>query len=110
MKPFQISIPSKAMNLYPFGDIHWGSPNCNNDFVHQVVAEIVADPLARVVLMGDLAENAVLGSKSDVYMQVIHPQKQVEEICELLDPIKKKILFAIDGNSQHLANVDAVTV
>lgn len=101
MNPFQIALPHKSFRLYPFGDIHWGSPNCNQSFVRQVVAEIEADPQAKVVLMGDLAENAVLGSKSDVYMQVIHPQKQVEEICELLDPIKKKILFAVDGNHEY---------
>jgi len=101
VKPFQISIPSKAFNLYPFGDIHWGSPNCNQNFVRQVVRTVKDDPEGKMVLMGDLTENAIIGSLGDVYKQEKGPQLQVEELVELLKPVSDKILFAITGNHEE---------
>lgn len=101
MKPFQIHIKSKAFNLIPLGDTHWGSPNCNQDFVRRVVLEVKEDPDAKVVLMGDLMENALIGSLGDVYKQQDGPQLQVQELVGLLTPIKDKILFAITGNHEE---------
>ena len=101
MKPFQISIPSSAFNLYPFGDAHWGSPNCNKPFCRQWRDEVQEDPDGKVVLVGDLMENALIGSLGDVYKQEDGPQLQVEELVELLTPIRDKILFAITGNHEE---------
>ena len=101
MKPFQEHIKGKAFNLYPIGDLHWGSPNCNQGFVRKVVKEIQGDSEAKVVLMGDLMENALIGSLGDVYKQKDGPQLQVKELVELFTPVKDKILFLITGNHEE---------
>lgn len=101
MKPFQMHVKSKAFRLYPLGDFHWGSPNCNQDFIREVVFKIKKDDEAKVVLMGDLMENALIGSLGDVYKQEEGPQLQVREIIDLLTPIRDKILFLITGNHEE---------
>jgi DNA repair exonuclease SbcCD nuclease subunit len=51
--------------------------------------------------MGDFMENAIIGSKSDIYLQTTPPNKQVKEIVKLLSPIKDKCLFLIPGNHEQ---------
>ena len=101
MKPFIKKFDSSYVDIYPIGDLHWGSQNCDTDFVQKVIDEVADNPEGRVVLMGDLCENALTNSKSDVYKQIMSPQKQVEEIAEVFMPIKDKILFAITGNHEE---------
>ena len=91
----------KRVRVYPLGDFHYGSPQCNVAFVKQVVQEVRADPEAVWVGMGDFMENAIVGSKSDVYTQTDSPEDQAKFIARLLDPIKKKGLFMVGGNHEQ---------
>jgi len=87
--------------LIPIGDLHYGSRQCEIGFVKQVVEEIKQDKDAYWVGMGDLMENAIMGSKSDMYLQTIPPKEQMEFLVELLTPIKDKGLFLIAGNHEQ---------
>ena len=95
-KPF----PKHFMTLYPLGDWHIGSKQSNIPFVKQIINEVKDDPAAYWCGMGDLMENAVLGSKSDIYTQIMSPSDQMDFIVELLEPIKDKGLFTIAGNHE----------
>jgi len=101
MKFHYEKMDAKQFTLYPIGDFHLGSAQCNEDFVKQVIEEIKDNPLAKWVGMGDMMENAVVGSKSDVYTQIIPPREQMEYIVDLLTPIKDKGLFLIAGNHEQ---------
>jgi len=108
---FQLcNLDLKAVNLYPIGDWHIGSRQSFPRFIKELVNRIAADPEARWVSMADLIENAVVGSKSDVYLAESNPEKQVEDVVELLAPIKDKCLFMIPGNhsarTMRLAGID----
>jgi hypothetical protein len=92
---------AREFTLYPLGDFHVGSPQCNESFIKKVIEEIRDNPQARWVGMGDLMENAIIGSKSDVYKQILPPKEQLEYIVELLSPIKDKGLFLIAGNHEQ---------
>lgn len=100
MKFYHIKFRTKQMNLYPIGDWHYGSRQCNEKFIKQIVGEIERDENAYWVGMGDFMENAIVGSKSDVYTQVLPPKEQMEYIVEVLSPIKDKGLFMIAGNHE----------
>ena len=89
------------MTIYPLGDFHYGSRQCNEKFIRQVVDEIKENDLAYWVGMGDMIENALIGSKSDVYTQTVPPTEQMDYICDLLRPIAKKGLFGIAGNHEQ---------
>jgi len=94
-------INAKRFTLYPLGDFHLGSAQCNEDFIRATVAEIKDNPEARWVGVGDMMENAVIGSKSDVYTQTLPPKEQMEHIVDILTPIKDKGLFLIAGNHEQ---------
>lgn len=100
MRFFSYDFPAKQFTLYPLGDWHYGSRQCDIKFIERVVAEIKGNPDARWVGMGDFIENAVVGSKSDVYLQTIPPKEQVDEVIKLLDQIRDKGLFFIYGNHE----------
>ena len=84
MKFTYIRLPYKQVTIYPIGDIHYGSPQCNEALVKKVIAEIKDNPEARWIGMGDLIENAIVGSLGDVYNQTVSPQEQVEAVAALL--------------------------
>ena len=100
MEFFKKVFPKHFMTLYPLGDWHIGSKQCNIPFVKQIIGEVADDPDAYWCGMGDLMENAVLGSKSDIYTQIMSPADQMDFIVELLEPIKDKGLFTIAGNHE----------
>lgn len=110
MKFLSFELPLKALNLYPLGDWHHGSRQAFPRFIKQEIDTIAADPEARWCSMGDLIENAIVGSKSDVYLSTTNPEKQIEDVVSLLKPIKDKGLFMIPGNhsarTMRVAGID----
>ena len=98
---FHKKFDRKQFTLYPIGDWHYGSAQCNEGFIKQVVNEIKDNDAAYWCGLGDLMENALIGSKSDVYTQTLPPKVQMEHIVELLTPIKDKGLFLIAGNHEQ---------
>lgn len=110
MKFILCDLPLKAVDLYPIGDWHLGSRQTLPKFITQVVQEIADNSEARWVSMGDLMENAIVGSKSDVYLATENPEDQLEKIVQLLKPIKDKCLFMIPGNhgarTMRMAGID----
>jgi len=101
MKFFFKRFPRRFINLYPFGDIHYGSLQCNVPFVHQTIKTIAEDPDGYWVGMGDFMENAITGSLSDVYTQTASPEEQAKQIVKWLEPIKHKGLFMVGGNHER---------
>lgn len=98
---FTKKFKGRSFTLFPLGDWHFGSRQCHEEFIKKVIGLIKDDPLAHWVGMGDLMENAIVGSKSDVYTQTVPPKEQMNHICELLEPIKGKGLFMIYGNHEN---------
>jgi len=100
VKFFSKDFDTKWITLYPLGDWHLGSRQCDIPFIEQVIAEIKHNPNAYWVGMGDLMENAIVGSKSDVYLQNFPPKEQMDLIVKMLMPIKDRGLFLIAGNHE----------
>lgn len=101
MEFYSKRFDQECFDLYPIGDIHFGSPQCDIEFVKKVIAEVGNNPDAYWVGMGDFLENAIVGSKSDVYTQTMPPREQINYICDLLAPIASKGLFLIAGNHEQ---------
>jgi hypothetical protein len=101
LKFFSREFPSTQIRLYPLGDWHFGSPQCHETFIQKVVDTIKSDKDAYWVGMGDLMENAIVGSKGDTYTQTVPPREQMDYICDILAPISNKGLFVIAGNHEQ---------
>lgn len=95
-------IDVSELHLYPVGDIHCGSSECDVELFKHDVAAIKDDPCARVILNGDLLECNLKASKGDVYHQTIPPGEQKYVMEEWLQPIKDKILAIQGGNHDEL--------
>ena len=100
MEFYTFNIPAKQIRIYPLGDWHYGSRQCDESFIKRVVGMVKDDDECRWIGMGDLIENAIVGSKSDVYLQTLPPKEQIEAVCDILAPIASKGLFLVGGNHE----------
>lgn len=86
--------------LVPLGDIHWGNPLCDKRLVKKNINRCKSTSINEVWLVGDLIEYV---NKYSVGKQVIPINQQINEIVELLKPIKNKITLIIHGNHEERA-------
>jgi len=101
MEFFKKQFSGKSFTLYLLGDWHYGSSQCNEEFIGKVINEVKNDRNGYWIGLGDLMENAIVGSKSDVYTQTAPPKDQMDYIVDILTPIKDKGLFLIAGNHEQ---------
>jgi len=66
------------------------------------IGEILTDDNAYCILNGDLINNAVRSSISDIYSEAASPMEAIKSLSNLLRPLadKDKILFATTGNHE----------
>lgn len=89
------------LTLYPISDVHWGAAECMECEFKAYLKKIEDDPYAGVVLAGDLINNGIRSSKTDVYREKYRPDVQKEMMIELLHPIKDKIIAGVSGNHEY---------
>lgn len=100
MIKFNYKLKSGIEHIVPLGDLHHGAINSDTKELKKTIKKI-ADLDAKVILMGDLIENASKTSVgAGVYEQNLNPSEQISDLIELLQPIKKNILFSIIGNHE----------
>jgi hypothetical protein len=101
----QFKFPGKKqLDIVLLGDVHWGSEQCNKEMFSNTITKIKKDKNIKVILMGDMIENSNrFVSHSGVYEQA-SPEKQIDEMVELLTPIKDKILYYHRGNHEERGN------
>ena len=88
------------IELHIFSDWHIGDVNCKMDEIEAEIEEVKSKPNAYCILNGDLVNNATKASVSDMYAETMSPQEQIDLLCELLMPIKDKILMITRGNHE----------
>jgi hypothetical protein len=101
MKFYSRKFDTPSFTLFPLGDFHYGSRQCDVDFIKQVVERVRTTKNAYWCGMGDFLENAIVGSKSDTYLQTVPPREQLHAVVDLLRPIQDKGLFLIAGNHEQ---------
>lgn len=88
---------NKEIGLACIGDIHYGSQTCNEKALDSWIASVKKNKWY-VILMGDLMENATMGSVGSVFEQRLTPQEQLRGIVDKLTPIKDYIIGGVSGN------------
>lgn len=91
------------INIYPLGDVHLGSKECDLELFNQWVETVRQDPFGYVVIIGDMMNMGLRNSKSNVYEETLNPMEQKELCYELLSPIADRILAGCSGNHEHRA-------
>jgi hypothetical protein len=107
LKPIIYNEGDSDIVIYPLFDLHVGSAQFNErDFIawREMIA---AQDNARVVIGGDLMDNGLKNSVTNVYEQTMRPRDQKRYIAELLKPIKDKILCGTSGNHEKRSVKDS---
>jgi hypothetical protein len=102
-------------HLYPLGDVHYGSANCDTDAFDGAVSTIDHDPLARWIGMGDYIEAIAPRDKrwsaGGIDQSVIPLSAQdrigdvyVEKMSDKLAPIIDKCWAMGEGNHERVFN------
>lgn len=91
----------KNIKLIALSDFHIGDSLCNLKQIKQVLEEIKASDNTFIILNGDLMNNGVKSSVSNIYDEVLSPMDQILKLCELLEPIKDRILVMHPGNHEN---------
>lgn len=96
-----IDTNGEDLEIVALADLHIGDANCNMDLIKQMIDKIQYTGNRYCVLLGDLMNTAIAGSKSDVYRETMTSQEALDKCVELLEPIKSKILAIVPGNHEE---------
>ena len=92
--------PNK-LTVIPLADAHYGSQEFNEVLWHNTIRRIQDDPHCYAVLVGDLIDNGLKNSITNVYGATCSPAQQKEWLYNELRPIKAKLLGAVGGNHER---------
>jgi len=91
----------QQLAIIPLGDIHWGSPDTNYEWLEywkKTIQKITSKK--RIYLMGDLLECGTKKLANSAFEQGISLTDQMLDIIDFLEPLKKDIVFAANGNHE----------
>ena len=110
--PVRVSVNGaehpNGVTIIPLADAHYGSQEFNEVRWHDAIKRIQDDPHCFCVLVGDLIDNGVKNSVTNIYEATCNPGRQKEWLVNELRPISGKILAAVGGNHEKrsLKDVD----
>ena len=87
----------KELHLIPIGDTHVGDPGFDDTLFMETVRQIKEDENALCVLTGDMINNALKDSVSNVY-DAMRPSDEIRYFVKLMEPIKDKLIGVLNGN------------
>lgn len=106
-KNIKIIAPNNQFKLMVLGDTHLGDPLCDIELLKRTITYVKDTPDCYVIVNGDMINNALKTSKSDIYNDIMSIEDQQEYLIELLNPIKDRILYMCSGNHEYRTHLAA---
>lgn len=102
MKTIKIDLQRELeyIEIVPIADAHIGDALCDMELLKQEIDYVKKNKHTFAVLNGDLLNNAIKSSVSDIYAEKLSPMEQLKLAIKLLEPIKDKILCVTSGNHE----------
>lgn len=102
MRILKAEFPKETeyIELYPISDLHIGDKEFDEEEFLKLMSYIQNKDNAYAILLGDIINNGIKSSVTNVYTEIMPPSKQKKKAVELLGPIKHKILAITDGNHE----------
>jgi len=88
-----------SLFIVPISDAHYGNPLFSRKHFIRTL-EFLNKPYVYGFLNGDLTESTLRTSKGEIYHQVGSPEKQRDNMSDMLYPYRHKLLGAVDGNHE----------
>lgn len=98
--PIVHRLDGRTVKVWAIADVHIGAKECDLAGFKRHMARIASDPDSYIVLVGDMLNNGLKDSLTNVYEEVLPPHAQIEKCAELLEPVKDRILGAVGGNHE----------
>lgn len=99
--PIVIDKPEfDTVEIFGVHDLHYGNECFDSHRWNEFTKLILSEPNRFVVFVGDLMENAVPNSKSDVFSQTATPREQHEFVESIFKQFANRTLAIVDGNHE----------
>lgn len=95
------------INIYPIGDLHIGSGEFGEESFNRWKKIVMSDPYSKIVIIGDMMDNGLKTSMTNSFEAKMQPFQQKQWLKEQLEPIKDKILGAVQGNHEYRSTIMA---
>ncbi len=96
-----------GITIYPIGDVHLGAIEHCGPAWNSFCDMISKDKSKKIILVGDLMNNATRSSVSNTFEETLRPREQKKRMVEYLSPIRDNILCAVSGNHERRSGKDA---
>lgn len=90
-----------GITIVPLADAHYGSQEFDSVLWHKTIKRIYDDPHCYAVIVGDMIDNGLKNSVTNIYEATCSPRQQKAWLMEELKPIAPKILAAVGGNHER---------
>ncbi len=95
---------NKDIKIYPISDLHVGARESMTRAWEQFVKRIKTEPNSYITIGGDMTNNGIKSSVTNIYEEVMRPRDQKQYLSEQLRDIKDKILCVVPGNHESRSN------
>lgn len=93
-------LDGRTVKVWAVADLHIGAKECDLKGFTAFLRRVQDDKDSYIVLCGDMLNNGIRDSVTNVYEEVLPPSAQMEKAAELLTPVKDRILGAVGGNHE----------
>ncbi len=104
---YELGEDIKQATIVPIADVHLGAEGSAWQQFYRFIDQIKGEPDTYVTLQGDLIDNGLKNSVTNVYRQTMRPYEQKREMAKALEPIRDKILCIIPGNHCRRSSKEA---
>lgn len=95
-----LSKEFKTLEIYPLCDLHVGDDKTDLKLFDNFKKYILEKENRFLILNGDLMNNAIKSSVSNVYKETLSPHEQKKWLIQELRPLKNRILGITSGNHE----------
>ena len=101
MVPIVWELPRSDIRIYPVYDLHIGAAECMVDEWEAFLAQVAKEDDARLIIGGDMLNNGIKSSATNVYEETMRPREQKQKLTEYLKTVADKILCGVCGNHEY---------
>ena len=99
-KPIMHELPGRTIKVWPVADVHIGAREADIEGFSQFLERISQDEDSYLAICGDIINNGLKDSLTNVYEETMPPSEQVKKAAELLTPVAHKIIGCVGGNHE----------
>ena len=95
------------LTIIPISDVHLGAAEHMEKEWASFCENVLSDLGVRIILVGDLINNATRNSVSNVFEETMRPREQKKMMTQMLMPLRDRILASVSGNHERRSLKDA---